>query len=144
MCTAPMANLGKFKYNNKEILYKYKGTVDIPALEMVDDIFDKQTIGVNAVMSNAVVNSFKEHKKLTLSKTKCHRLHCGKKNPSCPELKVRDKKIHDSNEEKCLGDYISINAKHARTISKRRARGFGIISDITIILKNIEEKQEKG
>ena len=65
-----MANLGKFKYNNKEILYKYKGTVDIPALEMVDYIFDKQTIGVNAVMSNAVVNSFKEHKKTNTQQNK--------------------------------------------------------------------------
>ena len=62
MCTATMDKLGKLKYNNKEMLYKYQGTVDIPALEMVDDIFDIQTFGINAVMSNAVVNSFIEHK----------------------------------------------------------------------------------
>ena len=79
LCTATMDKLGKLKYNNTKLLYKYKGTVGVPALEMVDDILDIQMCGVNAVISNSVVNSFIEHKKLTLSKTKCHRLHCGKK-----------------------------------------------------------------
>ena len=77
LCTATMDKLGKLKYNNKEMLYKYKETVGVPALDIVDDIVDIQACGVNAVMSNAVINSCVEHKKLTLSKTICHRLHCG-------------------------------------------------------------------
>ena len=111
---------------------------------MVDDIVDIQACGVNAVMSNAVINSFIEHKKLILSKTKCHRLHCGEKNPMCPELKVHSQKMHDSREEKYLGDYITTNAKHATTISKMRARGFGIISDITQILHHIEKSKKEN
>ena len=70
LCTSTMGKLGKLKYNNKEMLYTYKETVGVPALAMVDDIVDIQTCGVNAVRSNAVINSFIEHKKLTLSKTK--------------------------------------------------------------------------
>ena len=32
LCTATMDKLGKFKYNNTNMLYKYKGTVGVPAL----------------------------------------------------------------------------------------------------------------
>ena len=31
-CTATMDKLGKLKYNNPEMLYKYKGNVGVPAL----------------------------------------------------------------------------------------------------------------
>ena len=78
-CTATMDKLGKMKYSNKEMLYNYKGIVEVPALEMVDDVVDVQKCGVDALQSNAVVNSFMEHKKLTLSQSKCHKIHCGKK-----------------------------------------------------------------
>ena len=61
----------------------------------------------------------------------------------CPELKVHSQKMHDSQEEKYLGDYMTTNAKHATTISKRRARGFGIISDITQILHHIEKSKKR-
>ena len=71
LCTA-----GALKYNNKGMLYKYKETFSVQALEMVNDIVDIQACGVNAVMSNAVINSFVERKKLTLSKIKCHRILC--------------------------------------------------------------------
>ena len=36
-----------------------------------------------------------------------------------------------------------MTAKHATTISKRRARGFGIISDITQILNHIEKSKKR-
>ena len=61
------------------MLYKHKGHVDVPAMEMVDDIIYGQKYGVEVVRANAVVNIFMEHKKITLSKTKCHKIHCGKK-----------------------------------------------------------------
>ena len=62
----------------------------------------------------------------------------------CPKLKVHSNKMLDSQEEKYLGDYITTNAKHATTVSIRRARGFGIISDIKQILNHIEKKQENN
>ena len=49
-------------FSNKDMLFKYKGEVGVPALEMVDDIADVQKCGIDAVKSNAVVNSFIEHK----------------------------------------------------------------------------------
>ena len=41
-CTGTMDKLGKLKYSNKEMLYNYKGIVEVPALEMVDDVVDVQ------------------------------------------------------------------------------------------------------
>ena len=57
---------------------------------MVDDVIDVQKCGVEAVKANAVVNMFMEQKKLTLSNTKCHKLHCGKNNVICPDLKMKN------------------------------------------------------
>jgi hypothetical protein len=42
-------------------------------------------------------------------------------------------------DEKYLGDQITQSAKHASTVSKRRAKGFGIISDIIQILEVIKD-----
>ena len=43
-------------------------------------------------------------------------------------------KMHESTEEKYLGDYIHKSAKNATKISKRRAKEYGIISDIMYII----------
>ena len=142
-CTGTMDKLGKLKYSNEEMLFKYKGTVGVPALEMVDDVVDIQKCDINAIKSNAVINSFMEHKKLTLSKSKCHKIHCGKKNLFCPDLEVHKENMHETEEEKYLGDYINKNAKHATTVSRRRAKGFGIISDIIQILDHIKDSKRR-
>ena len=60
-CTTTMDNLGRFKYENPNSLFKYKGIIGVPALEMVDDIIDIQNCGVDSIKSNALVNSFIEH-----------------------------------------------------------------------------------
>ena len=106
-CTATMDKLGKMKYSNKEMLYNYKGIVEVPALEMDEDVVDVQKCVVDALKSNAVVNSFMEHKKLTLSQSKCHKIHCGKKKMMCPELEVHKETMHVTDEEKYLGDHIN-------------------------------------
>jgi hypothetical protein len=143
LCTATLDKLGKQKYASEELLFKYKGKVGVPALEMVDDILDIQKCGGDAIKANAIVNSFIEHKKLTLSSSKCHKIHCGKKNEMCPTLKVHMENMHEADEEKYLGDQINKNAKHASTISKRRAKGFGIISDIIQILDIIPDAKKR-
>ena len=143
LCTAIMDRLGKVKYQNEDLLYKYKGEVSVPALEMIDDIADVQKCGVDAVNSNAVVNSFIEHKNLTLRGTKYHKIHCGKKSNSCAKLKVHNENMHEVEEEKYLGDQINRSAKNASTILKRRAKGFGIVSDIILILDIIPDSKRR-
>ena len=38
MCTCSMDKLGKLAYQDKQLLYKYKNDVDVPLLEMFDDV----------------------------------------------------------------------------------------------------------
>ena len=52
---------------------------------------------------------------------------------------VHVEEMHETEEEKYLGDQINKSAKHASTIAKRRGKGFGIISDITQILDVIPD-----
>ena len=73
MCTATMDKLGKLVYNNDNLLYKYKGVVDVPSLGMVDDILAVQKCSEKSVEINSVINAFIESKKLKLSDEKCHR-----------------------------------------------------------------------
>ena len=42
-CTTMMNNLGEISYQDKNI-YKYKGEVPIPTLQMVDDILGIQNV----------------------------------------------------------------------------------------------------
>ena len=56
--------------------------------------------GIDAKKSNTVVNLFMEHKKLTLSKSKYHKMHCGKRTQVCPELEVHKEIMHETEEQK--------------------------------------------
>ena len=87
-CTTTMDKLGKLEYGNKDLLYKYKDQVDIPSLGMVDDVLSSRKCSMDSVKGNAVINAFIESKKLTLNKSKCHRIHVSKNqnetSPNCP------------------------------------------------------------
>ena len=56
MCTATMDKLSKLIYKDENLIYKYKGTVDVPPLEMVDDIITATKCGSTAIAMNATVN----------------------------------------------------------------------------------------
>jgi hypothetical protein len=95
---ASMDKLGQLVYTNSELIYKYKGVVETPTLDMVDDILSVQKCSNSTVKINAAVNAFIEGKKLTLSSKKCHRIHVEEKKskhqPNCKPLKVHEKKIN--------------------------------------------------
>ena len=65
---------------------------------------------------------------------KCERIHCGKKVSAYPDLKVHDQLMHNSDKVKYLGDQVTSTANNAKTISRRKAKGYGIISDIMYLL----------
>ena len=52
-----MDKLGKFQYDNPDMLYSYKGEVAVPALEMVDDILEVKKCGVDVIKSNSLINT---------------------------------------------------------------------------------------
>ena len=82
-------------------------------------------------------DSFIELKKLTLSSTKCSKIHVGKVSSCCPELKVHDAKMKNSSQEKYLGDQITSRGKLKETIDERVAKGLGILAEILAILDEI-------
>ena len=51
--------------------------------------------------------------------------------------------MHQSTNEKCLGDFIHESAKNATTISKQKIKGYGIISDIMFILDAIPNGKKR-
>ena len=70
-----MEKLGKHMYKRHDLIYKYKGEIEIPILGMVDDILAVQKCNNDTVKVNAMINSFVESKKLKLSEQKCHKIH---------------------------------------------------------------------
>ena len=83
------------------------------------------------------MNAFIESKTFKLSHKKCKQIHCGTKVTQCAELKVHDKVMQRSNEERYFGDTICKTGKLSATISKRRAKGYSIVSDILGILRDV-------
>ena len=140
LCTSTMEKLGKLFYKNPQLMYKYKGKVEIPCLGMVDDLLCVQKCSPQSANVNAVVNAFIEGKKLKLSDKKCSRIHIQKKKcqtkMECVNLKVHDEEMKTSLQEKYLGDLIS-NGTVRNTIEERKNKGFGIVNEIMAILDEI-------
>ena len=129
-CTATMDKLGKLEYSNEDLLYKYKGEVEIPTLGMVDDLLSIRKCSMESVKANAVINGFIESKKLTLSKSKCHRIHISKKKDEnsmkCPNLKVHNDRMEDPVREKYLGDIVDKTGQIRATIEDRKTKGYAL------------------
>ena len=90
-CTVSMDKLGKHIYKDHDLIYRYKGKIDIPTLGMVDDVLAVQKCSNETVKQNAVINAFVVSKKLKLSKSKCYKIHIEKKlknRKQCAKLKV--------------------------------------------------------
>ena len=137
MCTATMDKLGKLVYKTPHLLYKYKNSVDIPPLEMVDDVLTVAKCGATSLAINKTVNEFMSSKKLQLNPKKCVKIHIGKKCQHCPKLKVHEGEMKDVEQEKYLGDIIHKSGKPHANIVERISKGYGIISNIRAILMDI-------
>ena len=118
-----------------EYLYRYKNEVDIPSLEICDDVLDIAECGIRSVMSNAYINAIFEQKRLRLNKKKCFQIHSVKDNSSCPELKGHDKIMVKCNETKYIGDIITSCGKNTVNVKKRVTIGMGTSTNIMVILK---------
>ena len=136
-CTRSMDKLSQKAYDNEALLYKYKGKVRVPPLEMVDDILTIQKYGLASIALNAEVNAFIEQKKLTLGQNKCTKIHVGKKCDQGMKLYVHQEDLEDSQEVKYLGDILHESGKSKATISKRVNRGYAIVAQIFALLKDL-------
>ena len=139
-CTATMDKLGQIIYNEEDLMYRYRGKVEIPSLGMVDDILCIQNCNDKSVKINATVNAFIESKKLKLSKSKCHRIHIDKKSKNiqdCENLKVHNDDMETKTISKYLGDILDKSGKVRANVEERRAKGFAIVNEILAILEEI-------
>ena len=82
-----MDKLAQIFYENQDLVYKYKDKVDVP----VDDVLCVTKCSNKTIAANATINSFMELNKLKLSAEKCSKIHVGKKNNQCPQLKVHER-----------------------------------------------------
>ena len=138
MCTCTMDSLGKMAYNNKSIIYKYKKEVEVPPLQMVDDIIAASKCGNQVVETKSVVNIFLKMKKLELSESKCSRIHIGKsKCKLCPKIYANKEQTIDSEKEKYLGGFLTTSTNPKATNQDRKTRGYGKLSEMRAILQDI-------
>ena len=137
ICSAVMDKLAKVFYKDENLLYKYKNTVNIPVLGMVDDVLSVSKCSSASVISNATVHSFMEINKLKLAAKKCGKVHIGKKCNTCPTLKVHEEDMKDSNVEKYLGDVISSKGTLDETIKERKIKGYSYIAEIRALLSDM-------
>ena len=72
-----MDKLGQMAYEDENLLHRYKGSVALPPICMVDDILSIQRCP-DSFKDNAIINAFIELKKLTLSEKKFNRIQNSK------------------------------------------------------------------
>ena len=77
MCTSSMDQLCKFILQHEHLLYKYRGKLKVPPLQMVDDVISAAKCGSTSSALNAAVNAFMDLKKFRLGVDKCANIHVG-------------------------------------------------------------------
>ena len=124
-------------------MYKYKYKVDIVALAMVDDLLGIAPCGLESLALNTFINVQIEMKKLKFhtpgpeGKTKCHKIHIGRKNEFCPTLLVHDTVMPEVASDTYLGDVISGDGSNKLNIQSRVSKGLGKIAQIISMVEKI-------
>ena len=77
------------------------------------------------------------HTQDKFGKTKCHKMHVGKENLLCPDLKVHGTEMALVKDDTYLGDIISSDGSNFKNVKSRVGKGIGIISQIIKILETL-------
>ena len=137
-CAVQMDTLGREALQSGIGILKYKDTIDVPALAMIDDVMGMASCGDNSIELNAIINSKMESKKLRLSGDKCFKIHISKRKTDCSQiLKVHESSMKNVSQATYLGDVISENGTINETIVQRSQKSIGITSQITSMLASI-------
>ena len=140
-CSNTIDTIGKKCYEKGEHLYLYKGLVQIMPLSMVDDLLAVAPCNQKSLALNTFINAQIELKKLRFhtpdaeGKSKCHVMHIGKANKTCPTLQVHGENMSLVSEDTYLGDKISSDAKNTKNVNNRINKGHGKITEIMNILE---------
>ena len=137
-CSVQMDTLGRESLRTGSGIFKYKQTVDVPSLAMIDDILGLSSCGDESIELNALVNAKMENKKLRLSEDKCFKIHICKKDEQCTQvLRVHDNKMKNVSQATYLGDVLSDTGSIDETISQRCQKALGISTQINSMLSSI-------
>ena len=142
-CSNTMDKIGKKCVSKGNYLYTYKRRTKIMPLAMVDDLLAIAKCGKDSHDINIFINTEIEMKKLrfhipdTNGKSKCNKIHIGKRQMDCQGLKVHGCPMTEVSSDTYLGDIISRDGKNTLNIDKRVGKGLGIVSQIMDILKNV-------
>ena len=123
-------------------MYKYKDKVNIIALAMVDDLLGIAPCGLESLAMNTFINVQIEMKKLRFhtpgpdGKTKCHKIHVGKKHEFCPTLLVHGTTMPAVSSDTYLGDIICGDGSNKLNIENRVCKGLGKVAQIMSMVDN--------
>ena len=137
-CSVQMDTLGREALQSGVGLFKYKSTIDVPALAMIDDVLGMACCGDKSVELNAIINAKMETRKLRLSDDKCFKIHICKTSTKCTQvLKVHDLNMKTVSQATYLGDVLSETGTIDETVAQRGQKATGIISQISSMLGSI-------
>ena len=138
-CSVQIDDIGKECVKTGKYIYKYKESVDIPPLAMIDDVAAITKCGIDSVQINSYINTKIKSNKLKFGPTKCVKLHVkgGKKDCECLSVSVENTEMKSVEHVKYLGDEESNDGRNDINIEKRCTKGIGIKSQIIPLVKKI-------
>ena len=143
LCSNTVDTLGKKCRDRGEHFYTYKKTAKVFPLAFVDDLNGIAKCGFDSLSLNTFLTTQIELKRLRFhvvdknGRSKCHKMHVGKRNDFCPTLMVHGSIMQEVTEDTYLGDILSCDGKNTKNISERISKGLGIISQIFNLLDRI-------
>ena len=137
-CAVQMDTLGRQSLQTGCGIFRYKDTIDVPALAMIDDVMGMALCGDDSIELNALINSKMESKKLRLGEDKCFKIHVCKSDKKCTQvLKVHESEMKSATQATYLGDVISETGTIDETVLQRTLKATGITSQIISMLSSI-------
>ena len=110
--------------------YKYRECLSIPTLSFIDDILSVSNCDTNSIKVNALIQQKIDARQLKFGETKCHKLHVGPGEKSCPEIKVHESNIKETNEVTYLGTVISSDGLANSDIEARFSKGLSSANQV--------------
>ena len=90
-------------------------------LVKIDDLEVVSKCGTEALISNSIVTTKVEMKKLEFNVTKCKKIHIGRDCLKCCDLLVHEEKMEISDAEKYLGDIVMKEMNNIKNIKNKEA-----------------------
>ena len=162
LCSNLVDTFGRECLKDGKYTYSYRGEVDIPPLGMIDDLLCVTECGPRSSMMSGFINCKTNSKKLMFEIEKCKKLHVGQtvmdfkcqdlfldkwtevaiRGEEAKDIVYQDvfegeEMIEQKEEEKYLGDVISVDGKNIKNIKMRIKKGKGIVNRILTMIDGI-------